>query len=222
MAEELSSIESLTPSPDGWHDERQVDNYLRRTDRLGPRATGEELLAELLPDHPLTLLDLGAGDGRLAALGLTHRPMIREAVLLDNSEPMLQRARDRFESDARVRVLRHDLRQGLPELGRFDLIVSGASLHHLEDSRKRSLFAEVFAMLEHGGLFANLDVIASATPALHAAFLAAIGREADDPEDRLTPIEAQLQWMREAGLTNVDAQWRWRGLALMIGTRPEA
>ena len=68
-------------------------------------------------------------------------------------------------------------------------------------------------------MFANLEVVASATPALHATFLEAIGRTADDPEDRLSPVEDQLTWMREAGLAEVDCVWRWRGFALLIGQR---
>ena len=36
-------------------------------------------------------------------------------------------------------------------------------------------------MLEPGGVFANLEVVASATERLHRQFLEAIGRTADDP-----------------------------------------
>jgi hypothetical protein len=57
----------------------------------------------------------------------------------------------------------------------------------------------------------------SATPELHRQFLNLIGRAEDDPEDRLSPIEDQLRWMRQAGLTQVDCLWRWRGFALMAG-----
>jgi hypothetical protein len=76
---------------------------------------------------------------------------------------------------------------------------------------------EVAQCLRPGGLYANLEVVTSATPELHAAFLAAIGRTADDPEDKLVDIETQLSWMRAAGLTQVDCLWRWRGFALLVG-----
>jgi hypothetical protein len=66
-------------------------------------------------------------------------------------------------------------------------------------------------------VFANLEVVQSATPELHAAFRRAIGREADDPEDHLAPVDAQLEWMRAAGLEQVDCLWRWRGFALLVG-----
>jgi tRNA (cmo5U34)-methyltransferase len=104
-------------------------------------------------------------------------------------------------------------------MGSFDLIVSGMAIHHLEDDRKRNLYAEVARTLNPGGLFANLEVVASATPELHAQFLTAIGRTADDPEDRLADVECQLTWLREAGFGGVECPWRWQGFALMLGRR---
>jgi hypothetical protein len=34
-------------------------------------------------------------------------------------------------------------------------------------------------------------------------------------------VEPQLEWMRAAGLTQVDCQWRWRGFALLVGMAPD-
>jgi len=204
----------------GWKDQEQVDWYLDRIDHLPPRAAGEELLAELLPADPQRVLDLGCGDGRLIALVLDARPEVDEAVGLDNSDPMLDKARRRFAGDERVQFAHRDLADPLVVEGPFDVIVSGFALHHLEHVRKRSLLEEVTARLAPGGLYANLEVVASATPELHAAFLAAIGRTVDDPEDRLADVEQQLTWMCEAGLEQVDCLWRWRGFALLVGRAP--
>ncbi len=46
-----------------------------------------------------------------------------------------------------------------------------------------------------------------------------IGRPGGDPEDVLATPEDQLDWMRGAGFTDVDCQWRWRGFALLVGQR---
>jgi tRNA (cmo5U34)-methyltransferase len=116
-----------------------------------------------------------------------------------------------------VRVLERDLGRDLSVLGHFDVMVSGFAIHHLDDGRKRALLAEAARQLRPGGVFANLEVVASATPELHAAFRAAIGRDQDDPEDRLVDVETQLRWMRDAGLQQVDCLWRWRGFALLVG-----
>ncbi|MCU1485756.1 MAG: Methyltransferase type 12 [Actinomycetia bacterium] len=203
----------------GWADEEQVAWYLGRIGKLEARQAGERVLADVLPEAPRRVLDLGCGDGRLAALVLTNRATVEEAVCVDRSPAMLERARANFADDPRVEVVVGDLEQPITATGPFDVVVSGFAIHHLEHERKRALFGEVAGLLAPGGTFANLEVVASATPERHAEFLVAIGRDADDPEDRLAPVDDQLVWMRDAGLTNVDCLWRWRGFALLVGER---
>jgi SAM-dependent methyltransferase len=194
-----------------------VDRYLDRIDGVAARAAGEEVLVSVLPDSPRTVLDLGCGDGRLAALVLEHRPCVESVVAIDSSPAMLEHARDRFRGDHRVDIRQWNLDHPLTSLGSFDVVVGGFSIHHVEDRRKRELFGEVADQLTDDGVFANLEVVASATPELHRQFLDLIGRPDDDPEDRLAPVESQLRWMREAGLSQVDCLWRWRGFALLVG-----
>jgi tRNA (cmo5U34)-methyltransferase len=202
---------------EGWKDPAKVDEYLGRVGGLEPRLAGEAVLAEVLLRTPQRVADLGCGDGRLAALVLAERPSVAEVVAVDASAPMVTKARARFAADDRVTVLERDLRLDIGVLGEFDVIVSGFAIHHLDDDRKRELFGEVARQLNPGGVFANLEVVASATPELHATFRAAIGRPEDDPEDQLVDVESQLRWMREAGLQQVDCLWRWRGFALLVG-----
>ena len=208
------------PTPTtGWSHQDQVDWYLERIGKLEARRAGEQMLAEVLPPTPTRLLDLGCGDARLVALVLACRPTVERALAVDVSDPMMARARERFADDPRVTVSRSDLADPITELGTFDVIVSGFAIHHLTHERKRDLFGEVAAQLSPGGVFANLEVVASASPARHAEFLAAIGRTADDPEDRLASVHDQLGWMRDAGLADVDCLWRWRGFALLVGAK---
>lgn len=194
-----------------------MEEYLNRVGRLAPRLAGEAVLVEVLPTRPERVADLGCGDGRLAAVVLEARPSVTDVVAIDVSAPMLAKARDRFDSDSRVRILERDLAHDLSALGEFDVIVSGFAIHHLDDGRKQALFTEVTRQLRPGGVFANLEVVASATPELHAAFRAAVGRERDDPEDQLVDVETQLRGMRDAGMEQVDCLWRWRGFALLVG-----
>ena len=204
----------------GWSDPEQVRWYVERISRLEARQQGERMVVDLLPEAPARVLDLGCGDGVLAALALAHRPSVTEVVAVDASPPMLARARERFAQEPRATVLEGDLNHPITGLGRFDLIVSGFAIHHVDDDRKRRLFAECAAQLEPGGRFLNLEVVSSATPARHAEFLAAIGRDVDDPEDRLASVEDQVRWMGEAGLADADCLWRWRGFALLVGDAP--
>ena len=92
-------------------------------------------------------------------------------VGLDVSEPMLEQARERFGGIAQVELLAHDLADPLPAVGRFDAVVSSFAIHHLEHERKRSLYGEVFSLLAPGGVFCNLEHVASATRSLASALL---------------------------------------------------
>jgi tRNA (cmo5U34)-methyltransferase len=146
--------------------------------------------------------------------------MLMEAIGLDNSAPMIARARQSFSGESRVRIQEHDLATPLPDFGRVDLVVSGFAIHHLPHDRKQSLFREIVDTLRPGGVFANLEVVACATPELHEEFNRRIGRPGGDPEDNLAAVGPQLGWMRDAGLEQVDCNWRWRGFAVLVGSKP--
>jgi tRNA (cmo5U34)-methyltransferase len=162
-----------------------------------------------------------SGDGRLLALLQRERADMR-GVGIDLSTVMLEAAARRFAGNDRVELVEHDLVHDLPPLGRFDAVVSSMAIHHLEHERKRSLYAEVFDLLNPGGVFANFEHVASPTPRLHLAFFAAIGEplEHEDPSDRLLDFETQLTWLREIGFDDVDCYWKWLEMALLVGIKP--
>jgi len=204
-----------------WTNAAHANRYLAMADSVPHRAEGEGVLCEQVPRGARRVLDLGTGDGRLLALLQGDRPEMR-GVGLDFSELMLDAARKRFAGDERIELVEHDLTAPLPALGRFDAIVSSAAIHHLEHERKRSLYGEIFDLLEPGGVFANFEHVASATHRLHLAFFAAIDEplEHEDPSDRLLDVETQLGWLREHGFDDVDCYWKWLELALLVGVKP--
>ena len=206
-----------------WTTADHVDRYLDRADAYPRRAEGESVLLAQMPREVRRVLDLGTGDGRLLALVHRDRERMR-GVGLDFSAPMLAAARERFASDERIEIVEHDLAEPLPDLGRFDAVVSSMAIHHLEDDRKRSLYGEAFDLLEPGGLFANFEHVASPTRRLHLAFFHAIGEplENEDPSDRLVDVETQLMWLRELGFDDVDCYWKWREMAVLAGVKPRA
>lgn len=200
-----------------WSDPDRVAEYLSR--EIPHRQTAEAMLLQALPERVDRVLDLGTGDGHLVSLLRSAHPDA-EAIGLDSSEPMLARARERFGEDAGVELRLHDLRDVLPTDGPFDAIVSGLAIHHLEDDRKRQLFAEVRSLLAPAGVFANLDLVKAPTPGLHQRFRHEIGRPEDDPSDRLANLCDQLAWLRTAGFADADCHFKWLQLTLMVGTAP--
>lgn len=135
------------------------------------------------------------------------------------SEPMLEAASARLGRDPRVTFATHDLEARLPFDGPFDAIITSLAVHHVDDDRKRTLYAEIAALLAPGGVFANLEVVASPTQALHDRWRDEMGAR-DDPADVLCDMASQLTWISEAGLEDVDCIWKWRSLALLRGERP--
>jgi SAM-dependent methyltransferase len=205
-----------------WVTAEHAQWYLERRGRIPRRDEGYEVLLELLPPRVGRVLDLGCGDGEVVGRVLdVHRGA--EAVAADFSAEMLGRVRERFAATPQVTVVEHDLDAPLdPAWGTFDAVVSAFAIHHVADRRKRALYGEVFDRLRPGGVFLNLEHVASPTDRLHRDFLAAIDVDPDDddPSNILAPVELQLGWLREIGFEHVDCHWKWRELALLAGVRP--
>jgi len=203
-----------------WTSTEHAHDYLQRADLISHRGEGESALLEFIPASVGRVLDLGTGDGRLLNLVRREHPSI-EAVALDFSPAMLEAARKRFAGDSRVSVVAHNMDLLLPELGRFDAVISSFAIHHLVHERKRALYEEIYNLLEPGGVFCNLEHVSSPSPRLHEEFLLRIGFtvETEDPSNKLLDFETQLRWLREIGFQDVDCHWKWRELALLVGIR---
>ncbi len=210
-------------SENRWPLEEHVQWYLTRADSIPHRTEGEAELLAHLPSSLARVLDVGCGDGRLMALVRAAFPGAW-GTAVDFSPAMLAAANERFDGDTDVDVVDHDLDDPLPELGRFEAIVSSFAIHHVDDQRKRALYQEVFDRLLPGAPFLNLEHVASPTLRLHERFLAELGMALadDDPSNLLAPVEAQLEWLRAIGFEDVDCHWKWREMALLGGVRPAA
>jgi ubiquinone/menaquinone biosynthesis C-methylase UbiE len=228
-----------------WKDAEVACRFLDERRRAIP--LGDEQVAILLRvarrfvPRPRRVVDLGCGDGFLARAVLSEFPTA-QALLLDHSEPMLRRAREAMAPFADRCEIRHgDLGEPLPPLvgGPFDLVVSGYAIHHLPSARKRSLYEKVFGLLAPGGLFVNVEHVASATPELEAVYdeayidhiTAVSGRDRtvvaseyhgrpDKADNILEPVEAQVGWLREAGFAQADCYFKWLELAVFGGQKP--
>jgi ubiquinone/menaquinone biosynthesis C-methylase UbiE len=204
-----------------WTNPEHVQAYLRRKDAIPHRQAGEETLLAEVPRTTRRALDLGCGNGHLLALVLDHCPEA-SGVGLDFSPAMLEQARIRFANDPRVTLVEHNLDHPLPDLGPFDAVVSSFAIHHCEDQRKRDIYQEIWAILAPGGVFCNLEHVASPTAEIHERFLSAMNMRPseEDPSNKLLDLHVQLDWLRQLGFVQVDCHWKWRELALLSGRKP--
>jgi tRNA (cmo5U34)-methyltransferase len=211
---------TITPDLNEYATAEHALKYLSRADGIPHRSEGEAVLLEFIPQNVERILDLGTGDGRLLALLRIDRPDA-EGVALDFSPTMLTAAKKRFRNDEKVQVMAHNMDETLPDLGGFDAIVSSFAIHHCTDGRKKTLYSEIYSALLPGGVFCNLEHLASATTELHGRFLRSLGiTEADeDPSNKLVSVETQVRWLREIGFQDVDCHWKWLELALFGGTK---
>ncbi len=157
-----------------WKSESVVAHYLDRKDSRPFIQEQIEVMLRLIKDlcRPVhRFMDLGCGDGMLAAVILENCPGAT-AVLADHSAPMLDAAHEKLRSlGESVRFCTVDYSgpewvQGVAQYAPLDLVVSGFSIHHQPDVRKRDIYAEIFDMLAPAGMFINLEHVASPTERL--------------------------------------------------------
>jgi tRNA (cmo5U34)-methyltransferase len=196
------------------------------------------VLLDLVPFSPedrFSFLDLGAGTGLVSALILERFPCA-EASLIDVSEKMLEKARERFAGRTNVHLYARDYdTESLP--GCYPLVVSAMSIHHLSDAGKQSLTQKIFDALVPGGSFIHAELALGATPVTEARYqqhwqnhLERTGLGKDELErifermacDRPATLDHQLSWMREAGFVDVDCYFKHYNFSVYAGTKPEA
>ena len=234
-----------------WQDASVARTYLQGVRSAIPLAAEQvEIMLRLVRARGLPVrrfLDLGCGDGFLAAPLLDAWPDAF-GVLADFSDTMLDAARERFaERPDRVAIVEADYGEpgwveALGERRVFDAIVSGFSIHHQPDERKRTLYQELFDLLAPGGIFLNVEHVSSPTPWIEEqfdellidaffAYHSSIGAKTraevaeefvkrdDKDANILAPVELQCNWLREIGFQDVDCYLKIFELAVFGGRK---
>jgi tRNA (cmo5U34)-methyltransferase len=236
----------MSMSDSSWKDGEVALGYLKERCRAVPHGEDQvemllDLIGHFLPE-PGRIIDLGCGDGFLERVLLPAYPRAR-AVLIDHSEPMLERARVEMAPFAgRCEILQGDLSSPLPsQVGTtpFDLAVSRLAIHHLPHERKRSLYREIFDLLSPGGLFVNIDHVSPGSASLESLFESIVvdhiarftGKDRaevdaayrvrpDKADNILASVETQAAWLREIGFEHADCHFKWLELAVFGGVKP--
>jgi SAM-dependent methyltransferase len=201
-------------------------------------------------ERPLeNFMDLGCGDGILGATLLGEYPSAH-GVFVDFSEPMLEQARQQLQAYTDQLVFQN-LDYGdsgwvsrIQSEAPFDAIVSGYSIHHQPDVRKRQVYEEIFSLLKPGGWFVNIEHVSSAaqlnidlfenhyvtaryaieqregSPRTFEQIAEEYKNRPDKAANILAPTELQCDWLHEIGYEEVDCYFRIYELAVFGGRKP--
>ena len=239
-----------------WQSDTVVQNYLAGTRGAIPLAQEQiavmgRIVAAARPQGVRSFLDLGCGDGVLGAVLLERYPSAT-GLFVDFSPTLIRAAQMRLAGRANCHLVETDYslprwyeEDAIAQQTPLDVIVSGFSIHHQPDARKWALYAEIFHLLRPGGVFVNIEHVASHSPFGHelaetsmldslwsyqqnqghannwANFATAFRGREDKQANRLTPVETQCNWLREIGFHHVDCYLKLFELALFAGIKPE-
>lgn len=217
---------------ENWNDEDFVAAWLERQQTRPDRPRQFQIIRALIPktpDQEFRYINLGAGPGHLDEVLLQHFPA-SQATLVDQSLLLLGAARQRLAGFGdRVEYVRANL--GASDWtgavsGPFDVAVSTLAVHNFGDARRiREVYADIYRLLGHGGMFLNLDYVRPSRPSLAPlsqwvervpeAGLSGRGSGQNMPGSLLE----HLGWLGEAGFPNVEVFWKDMNTAVMCGIR---
>ena len=171
--------------------------------------------------HARHALDVGCGAGNYTLKLLERLPNL-DATLIDLSQPMLDRARERVgrATAGRITTIQADIREvELPD-EEFDIVLAAAVLHHLRaDPEWRDVFAAFHRALRPGGSLWVFDLVESSIPAVgrhlrqrYGEYLTRLKDESYrdqvfayvEKEDTPRPLLFQLDLLRQAGFAQVE------------------
>lgn len=173
-------------------------------------------LAACVPADARAVLDVGCGDGflaaRLAGRLASDGDGARRVVALDVDEAVLERARSRFP-DAAVDWRHGDVLSYPFEPGSFDAVVSNATLHHLPDTA--AALRRLGALVRPGGVLAIVGLTRTERRDLPWAAAAFVSLGVANRVRRKWDHSAQLCWPPPHTYRELGADAR----AVLPGTR---
>ncbi len=236
-----------------WKNTELSQNFLTGVRGAIPLAT-EQIdcllrLIALTQPQVSTFLDLGCGDGILTQ-AIKGKYPTSHGVLVDISPTMLEAAQEKLHQEENLNFVLADFGeqkwlQAINHTMNFEVIVSGFAIHHLPNHRKQEIYQEIYDLLTPGGIFLNLEHIASLSPLGEQAFaqlfvdsLYAFHQNQGSSQSReeidrqyynrpdktaniLAPVEIQCQWLRKIGFIDIDCYLKILEIALFGGVKPQ-
>src|SRR3954470_12099667 len=167
------------------------------------------------------VLDVGCGAGNYTLKLLESLPNL-DATLIDLSQPMLDRARERVSraTAGRITTVQADIREARRLDGEFDIGLAAAVLHHLRtDQEWRDVFTALYRALRPGGSVWVFDLVENSIPAVgrlmrrrYGEYLTRLKDESYrdhvfayvEKEDTPRPLLFQLDLLRQVGFAQVE------------------
>jgi tRNA (cmo5U34)-methyltransferase len=177
--------------------------------------------AAVTTPHAKHILDVGCGAGNYTLKLLERLPNL-DATLIDLSQPMLDRARERVSraTSGRITTIQGDIREIKSPDGQFDIVLAAAVLHHLRaDQEWRDVFAAFHRALRPGGSVWVFDLVESSIPAIqklmsqqYGEYLTQLKDDAYrdhvfayvEKEDTPRSLLFQLDLLRQVGFSQVE------------------
>ncbi|MBD8003895.1 class I SAM-dependent methyltransferase [Bacillus sp. Sa1BUA2] len=178
------------------------------------------------------ILDIGAGTGLFASFIKEKFPKAT-ITLIDISENMLEKARNRFKEEENIAYINADYSEYKFE-EKFDIIVSSLSIHHLTDEAKKKMFNNVYNLLTPKGIFVNADQVLGHTPFIDSMYkkdwnnkITMSGLTDSEIQaahertklDRMATLDHQMKWLIDSGFQDVDCVYKYFNFVVLFARK---
>ena len=230
-----NEIDNVTPKANWEFDQSVADCFENMLSRSIPqydvmRSSVSNLVRDVINSRPIKqsfqILDVGCSDGlMLESMIKQFEPDRGYFCGVDVSEPMLDKARERFQNEPRVSIVNADLRKDIPS-GYYDVVTSVLTLQFVPINYRQQIIQRIYDNLSQThGCFIFVEKVLGSSAYLDELFIKNYheykkehGYSAEDIERKRMSLEGVLvpvtsDWnidlMKQAGFRHIDTFWRW-------------
>ena len=233
-----------------WERKEKLYKYIDGARQFFPLASEQlDTISRIIDKYNPSInhfLDLGCGDGFLGHFIKRAYPK-SQGVFLDCSNEMIEKAQIKDSKNEHEFIVQdfsnvhwfHIIKSAK----KFDLIISGFSIHHIDNENKVRLYRDIFQLLNPNGIFLNLEHVSSPSEKIEELFsdifdkgmmdyqkhigdektIEEIKEIYHDPIHKklniLESVDTQCNWLREIGFSEVDCYMKIFELALFGGIK---
>lgn len=185
-------------------------------------------IAQYIPDHTKTLLDLGCGTG-LELESIFKRFPVIDVTGIDLADKMLEKLAAKY-SKYSINLINGNYLTVDIGAEKYDAAISVMSFHHFSHSQKRKLYTNICRSLKSNGVFIECDyMVGSNDRDIEEHFLSE--REKLLTDNNLTEnlyhydipftIEHEMSLLTESGFQSVKKVWGVENTIMLLATKQE-